>query len=239
MPAPRPFVLAARALAATRDLLYPLRCVGCGRFGEYLCAGCIERAPALEARPHCANCMAPWDEDLNCPRCFQWDALDGARARFLYDGAARRAIRALKYRNGRPLAPVLAELLAPLVNPGELVIPVPMHPSRQRRRGYNQAELIARHLPAAATHTGLLRARKTRAQFGLGATERRRNVAGAFRYEGPSFEGASILLVDDVVTTGATANECARELKDHGAGHVIALAFARANVDLADPQLCV
>ncbi len=225
--------LAARAI----DVLFPERCVGCGAFGTSFCGEC---EAALKLRPNparCPNCWAHWPGPDNCPRCFAWDALDGAVGAFDYEGSIRRAVRGLKYRHTKSLADVMARGVAPLLaaHPGATALPIPLHRSRLRSRGFNQAELLLLRAGWLPSEIQLFRDRNTRAQFGLSHGERRSNVRGAFRYEGPGLKGATVLLVDDVVTTGATANECAKVLKDAGAGRVIAVAFARASYAPALP----
>lgn len=129
----------------------------------------------------------------------------------------------------RNVAPLLAQ------HPGAVVLPIPLHRSRQRSRGFNQAELVLRRAGIDQPEGRLLRRKKTRAQFGLSQGERLANVRGAFAWEGPKLAGMTVVLVDDVITTGATANECARVLKDTGARRVFAVGFARANYDPALP----
>ncbi len=156
--------------------------------------------------------------------------LEGVRAAFEMAGAARNLVHSLKYRYYRAAAPVMGACL-----PGALegididrFFAVPLHPSRLKERGFNQSHLL---LEAAGWQagTGLTRVRKTGRQVGHALGERRKNVADAFAYSGPRLDGLAVALVDDVVTTGATAAECARVLKDAGARHVWALAFARAS----------
>lgn len=216
------------------DLLYPPRCAGCGAFGPLLCADCVAAIPRAAAPGHCLNCSAPWTGEHFCALCFGWKALDGAIAAFEHTAAARRAIHALKYDGVRGVAPLMAAEMAPLWNARfDSAYAVPLHRSRVRQRGYNQAEELLRVLGWPEGEGRLERQRKTARQVGLRETERRRNVAGAFRYTGPSLRGRTIALVDDVVTTGATAQECAAVLKDHGARAVSVIAFARAGWDAA------
>jgi ComF family protein len=148
------------------------------------------------------------------------------------EGVARRLVHELKYRHVRVAAPVMAHLMhgLPDLRPFDLALPIPLHRQRQRERGFNQAELLVRALgwPSAPA---LLRSRRTDQQVGKHLTERRRNVNGAFSYGGGPLTGMTVALVDDVVTTGATADECAKVLKDHGARRVVAVAFARASYD--------
>lgn len=158
-------------------------------------------------------------------------ALDRTLAVFEMNGAARNAVHALKYRYESALAVPMAALMAPLREqaPFDLAVAVPLHRSRQRERGFNQAGLLVRELGWPGLPGTLRRVRKTERQVGTRSSERRRNVADAFAYEGPPLDGLAIAVVDDVVTTGATANECARVLREHGARSVVAFAFARAS----------
>ena len=148
----------------------------------------------------------------------------------------RDAIHQLKYSDQSRLADPLAAYLIrwwemnPL--PTELVIPVPLHPRREKERGYNQAELLSRRLSAAIgiphETKSLSRTRYTRPQVGLGAIERQENVAGAFRCIDGEIAGRSILLIDDVTTTGATLEAAALALKRAGVREVWGLTVARA-----------
>lgn len=137
----------------------------------------------------------------------------------------------LKYRGVRPLATRMAEGMASLRESTsfDVAVPVPLHRSRSRQRGFNQSELILERLGWERPEGRLRRTRNTGHQVGKHQAERRSNVAGAFAYEGPSLAGLTVALVDDVVTTGATVNECARVLRDYGARRVFAFAYARAS----------
>jgi ComF family protein len=181
----------------------------------------------------CPNCLGLWEGGGSCPRCFPWEALDGAAAAVDMEGAARRVVHGLKYRGIRALAALMAGAMEPLAasHPVDAVLAVPLHRSRLRSRGFNQAEVLLDRLGWPVAEGRLVRRRKTSTQVGLRLRERRTNVAGAFSYAGPPLNGLRLGLVDDVITTGATANECARVLRDHGARSVTAFAFARANYD--------
>jgi ComF family protein len=161
----------------------------------------------------------------------------------VYDGSLREIIHALKYQRrtslARPLAALLLERCGLALAGAEAIVPVPLHRSRYRQRGFNQAELIARALPLRCANV-LERVRATRSQTDLPADERRENVRGAFAVKGGQsrcsswFSEKSVtvplfpVLLDDVATTGATLSECARALKAAGAREVRAVTVARA-----------
>jgi ComF family protein len=177
--------------------------------------------------------------------------VDRARAAGLYDGSLRAILHAFKYQGRRSLAGPLAAAMAradPQALSGvDFVVPVPLHPSRERERGFNQARDLALRLGAACIDA-LARVRPTAPQTSLSAARRRRNVQNAFalrpaprwswipRRRGRAVEGAVILLVDDVATTGATLDACARALKDAGAREVRALTAARAAAGPHSPR---
>lgn len=156
-----------------------------------------------------------------------------------YSGSLERAIGRLKYQGARPLAVPLARLMVSVLReePGfqpDLVVPVPLHRRRERSRGFNQSELIARELCRLEGWQGagrnLVRGRETPPQVGLDRIRRAENVRGAFAWVGPSLVGASVLLVDDVMTTGATLSACAMALGAGGATSVRGVTVARVGL---------
>ena len=168
-----------------------------------------------------------------CPRCRRTRRLiDQARAIGPYDGALRAIIHALKYEGRRSLARPLGRLMrergAAMLEGAAAVIPVPLHPSRRRHRGFNQATDLSRHLGTPVIHA-LRRVRATATQTGLPAGRRHRNVRDAFAATraAASLSGAVVVLIDDVSTTGATLEACARTLKQAGVAEVRALTAAR------------
>jgi len=172
-----------------------------------------------------------------CPGCLSWQAeIDGIRSPFRFDGVIRQAIHELKYRNLRALAGLLAQLLNHyLVSnsvPGEVLVPVPLHHKRLRERGYNQSRLLAQELGKLANlpvvDDCLVRQRHAPPQARTSTVdERRSNVADAFSCRDRRLEGKRVLLIDDVSTSGATLDACARGLKGAGATTVWGLVLAR------------
>jgi len=158
------------------------------------------------------------------------------RAVFAYDGIARKAVHQLKFRSGRFLAPVLGDLMRgalqrrPMV--ADVVVPVPLAPRRLRERGYNQALLLANEIAGSTggrLGSHVLERTERPSQRGLSATQRRLNLEGAVQVaRGAHVDGQRVLLVDDVMTTGATLSVCAEALAEAGAARVSALVFARA-----------
>jgi ComF family protein len=234
-----------RAGAGLLNTVLPPRCLKCGaavdRAGA-LCAACWP-ALAFLAPPLCACCGYPFEFDLGpgalCGSCAaEPPEYQRARAVLRYDDASRDLVLRFKHGDridsapafGRWLARAGAELLAE----ADLIAPVPLHWWRLFRRRYNQAALLASALAGAtgrpAVNDLLVRKRATPSQGGLGRAERRRNVAGAFAVHPRRRAGLGdkrVLLVDDVLTTGATAEACARALLKAGARAVDVLTLAR------------
>jgi len=218
------------------DLLFPPRCVGCGRVGVWLCDSCCAGLkPVLP--PVCPLCGRPAAQPRLCSRCRQTPLqIDGIRSVLYFDGALRAAIHALKYRRVQDLAGLLGGIMGDYWRdhpiPADVIAPVPLHPARERARGYNQAALLARGLAEAAElpvrDDLLARVRATAPQVKLGAEARRENVRGAFHCATGATVGLRILLVDDVCTTGATLEACSQALRAGGATAVWALTLARA-----------
>ena len=227
--------LLKRASGTLLDLVLPEYCVVCRREGSYLCAdGCEDELARLE-RPYCYLCASPRVPQL-CEVCRRAaPAFDSARAPFEFRGGARRMVHDLKYRQIRIAAPYIARLLAAYLErnpyPVDAYCAVPLHPRRERSRGFNQSELITRELsrltgvPVAA---GILRrTRNTPPQVSMATSgDRRRNIADAFECAADA-AGRRYMLIDDVVTTGGTMSACAQALKNAGASNVWGLAFAR------------
>ena len=202
---------------AALNLLYPPKCGLCGLLGdEAICSVC---AGSFQAK----------DLVLNSDHGLEF--VDHIAALYAYEGRASQAVLRLKYSRITSLAEPMARLIAEYAKDLNLLdfdafVPVPIHWTRRCFRGFNQSELLCEALPLDRVRTDLLRrTRATRSQTGLKPEERKRNLLGAFAGS-PNAKGMLIALVDDVLTTGYTAQECARALKEAGASEVVAIAFA-------------
>jgi ComF family protein len=226
-------------LDALWRLVFPARCLGCGRRDQVLCPGCRATITPLAAAV-CPCCASPERLGAPCRRCrARPGALDALVAATSYQGVVRQAILKLKFGQAHYLAPVLVEILVETLDrrplAADVLVPVPLSRQRQRERGYNQAallavELLRRHaLGGAALEAGVLeRVRHTPPQVRLRAPERRRNVREAFACPRPEVVNRQrVLLLDDVSTTGATLEACAAALKAAGASRVMALVVAK------------
>ena len=220
-------------LSALVDMFYPERCVGCDRrSNDVLCRGCFEALPRVGS-PTCGRCGLPTAfATFVCEACKNVDfGFESARAPLRYEGVGKEIVHSLKYRGYKK---IVARLAAPLMLDAlddgrfDAVVPVPLHRSRHRKRGFNQAELLARGVAAeinAPLSDTLEVVRSTRDQVELSAAQRRANVAGAYRASAPL--RGRVLLIDDVFTTGATMSACASTLILAGAKNVHALSLCR------------
>ncbi|MBN2289493.1 MAG: ComF family protein [Candidatus Glassbacteria bacterium] len=239
-----PGALKAAAEALT-DFFYPPACVCCSGSVEHreelLCRSCLEKVAPLGGPGHCPRCGMPVQgTEGACTFCKGLGSgLETALSAAWFLGPVPDLVHLLKYQGMHRLALTMARLMArhpaadSVIGPAEILVPVPLYFWRELRRGYNQSERIAAALAGACgkrLETGALaRVRNTRTQTRLSAVQRRSNVAGAFRVARPqAVQGRSVCLIDDVMTTGATASACAAVLKENGAGSVAAYTFARA-----------
>lgn len=217
------------------DLLFPRKCVGCGGAGSFLCVTCRASLP-WTVTPLCPRCQRPRPGGSLCADCQGQAALDGALVAFRFEGIIRQAVYHLKYRNLRALSPPLGELLADFLRdtgiPGDVLVPVPLHPKRLRERGYNQTGLLAdelSRLTGIEVGQGCL-TRRTMAMSQAMTTSiagRRENVAAAFGCIDDRLRGRRVLLMDDVTTSGATLEAAAAALRQIGVKSVWGLALAR------------
>ena len=239
-------MFAATVARSLLGLLLPPRCTCCGEPADSaggaitLRSACRRELAALAGQPSCPRCGRTVGPYASCSLCARKTPPFQAAVRIgIYDGPLSRMVQSLKYKGARHGIPLLSELLAAKLHQAgaaqevDLVTAVPLHWWRYWRRGFNQSLLLARGLRRrgleAPQRRVLVRTRDTRPQVGLSMTARRENVRGAFRVRRPAeVKGRRILLVDDVMTTGATAGECARVLRRAGARSVTVAVVAVA-----------
>lgn len=208
-----------------------------------MCEKCLEAPKPLTPEIFCVKCRTPFlreralDENGLCRLCAAGTAeFDAAYAWGGYDGVLKDLIHCFKFHGMRSLSAPLGGYLAeafPRSERLDAIVPMPIHWTRRMVRGFNQCELLAREL---SRHTGvpvaklLVRVKRTQKQSNLAGAKRRKNVKGSFgTADAEPIRGKRVLLIDDVLTTGATVNEAARELKRHGAARVAVLTVARVD----------
>jgi competence protein ComFC len=234
-----------RLLPKFLELLFPTRCVVCGSRGKLICDECLARFPDLDAE-FCIVCGKPAIGGFTHPACATRYTPERTLSGFWYYGPVPKVIRALKFKGIYPLAALLADLLVETLEERgisfgseTLLIPIPLSFWRKGKRGYNQADLLARGL-GNRLHLGVDSAilRKIKdveplGQKGTRSGERARRVKGVFAVpekKKTALKGRDILLVDDVLTSGATTREATRVLKKAGARQVWVLSFARSKL---------
>jgi ComF family protein len=254
----RTYVWASRAAESLFAVLFPSDCRICSapliRISRLpVCDECLDQMVPVRGKV-CSMCgervLSPYAVDaaadeLLCPLCHRIEPPFARAAAYgSYESGLRELIHLLKYNGVRPAANILGRMLADAISTLEpafadapvLVIPVPLHKTKRRERGFNQAELIARAALKFGSANGRLRLaddllrrqRETQSQIGLTSHQRRENMRGAFAVNGAeTLKGQDVLLVDDVYTTGTTASECARVLRRAGAARVWVATVAR------------
>lgn len=219
------------------DLLFPPRCAVCAKTGSRFCASCYQQSTFMQSIPHCTNCGDLLMKAGICTRCHSSQpAFEALCSLLLFEGTAQKVIHRLKYKNDLLLGETMADqMLGKILEKNwdiDDVCPIPLSKQRQRERGYNQAALLA--VPLAAQlglpcrRKWLYRKRHTPTQIGLDRSQRALNVEEAFSAVAMQVEGRTILLVDDVITTGATMQAAAFALKAAGAAAVYGASYARA-----------
>ena len=233
-------------LASFRDILFPKQCLGCDKGVHYrqvlsLCPACMGNIRFVR-KPYCTVCGKPFPKSAGknhrCGYCLNqaWH-FDRARGIVIYHGPIVAAVRLFKYSGKMYGLETFAALMEKyrqehFLEEPDLILPVPLHPKRLRQRGFNQALVLSRKFfPEHKENINpfiLQRHQWTQPQTGLSAAARRGNVRNAFRLNNPAeIQNRRILLVDDVFTTGATVNECARILRKNRAAAVEVFTFAR------------
>ena len=220
------------------DLFYPQRCVGCQGFGTWLCEECMRLIPRVEA-PLCTRCGGEVEDPTSrlCTRCRAAPLrIERIRSAVYFEGTLHKAVHKFKYKGvtalAEPLGRLMAEYWSSHPMPVDVLVPVPLHKNRLRRRGFNQAALLAHQLSREAhlevDEQTLVRQRATASQIDLNPEQRKKNVHDAFQCTTSALANSRVLLIDDVCTTGATLEACAVALQDRGTQSVQALTLARA-----------
>jgi ComF family protein len=244
-----------RVVCGLLDLLFPDECRVCGEALHAVsripvCARCLKEPEPLHAEFFCATCRtpfvnrAPLDEAGQCALCrLGLNGFDQVYSFGAYEGSLRQLIHLFKFERVQTLRKPLGSFLAlalPRETSFDAIVPMPLHWRRRWERGFNQSDLLAREIARrwhAPVRRLVRRKRATAPQAGLTSSQRRLNVRGAFAVRsGTRLDGMRILLVDDVLTTGATASACARALKRAGAAQVSFLALARRDRRSAVPD---
>lgn len=215
------------------DLIFPVRCTGCGREGEWLCASCAENIE-LNQKQYCPVCWRKSERGATCTDCHS--PLTGlyVAASYRSNPELAKAVKQLKYKFSESLAKHLGKLLAQdfLREADSVIIPIPLHRKRLRWRGFNQAELLAREVSeqlGLPLEDVLTRTKDTSQQAKLSREERLQNLEQAFalRPDAPELKGKNVILVDDVASTGTTLVEAAKALRVAGVAQVWGLVLAR------------
>ncbi len=220
------------------DIIFPPNCAGCGKWGEKYCAECLDNTRIIKP-PICEICGEPLGSSRKnlCDKCRNdGSGITAVRSWAFFEGPLQSAIHKLKYKQDVGLGGVLANPLIAMMSEYhwriDMVVPVPLDKLRKKERGYNQSALLAKPL---CWHTGLpyhpesvSRVKHTRQQVGLSRLERIENMKGAFKADPKIVGGKSVLLIDDVITTGATIKACASALLRAGASAAYGLTLARS-----------
>ena len=218
-------------------MIFPPVCGGCGKTGFRWCPVCQARVPRI-TEPVCEKCGIPVRHSGLCEKCQSSPPMYRLmRSWAVFDSPIQNALHTLKYRRniagfGDALAKQMADFVRSLHLPIDLIIPVPLSRKRLQERGYNQVALVARpmayELGWSYSTNVLWKMRETRTQVGLNMQERRENVSKAYQAHSSAVQRKSVVLMDDVATTGSTILACTEALLAAGAREVYALTIARA-----------
>jgi len=219
------------------DLLFPVFCINCGQEGEYLCSECLDLL-IYKKSLHCLKCKKQNTESSICPECISDYYINEIFIAGDYENKIlAKLIKGLKYKFVTDYAKILGDFLSNyLLEKSKvdfsniIIMPVPLHKKRWRWRGFNQsekiAEIISKNLNLDIDNQSLARIKHKKAQAKLNEKQRRKNIKNCFEFFGDNLKNKNIILIDDVTTTGSTLDECARILKDNGAGNIWGLVVA-------------
>ncbi len=227
------------------DLIFPKYCVNCKKFGDYLCSDCFSRL-SFDTKNICLVCGSPSYNGLTHPRCLKKYSIEGSFTGIVFNSVTKKLIYQFKYK---PYLIGLSSFLGDLfyesliqyeefskilkqAQNDIILIPIPLSSEKMRKRGYNQAEILAKELAKKFDLKAvncLERTRDTKSQVGLNKKDRQKNIKGAFslKKNSANFKNSRVVLVDDVLTTGSTFSEAASVLKHSGVRQVWAVALAK------------
>jgi len=223
------------------DVIFPIFCVGCGQEGGWCCEQCLNKIKG-DYMPSCPVCNRHNATGETCQSCLASSSLDGVTALFKYseDEMVGKLLKQFKYNYARGIEAVLQKIITNWggslfdkegKDRAVCLIPVPLHPRRERERGFNQSEILAKILgnrfSFSLDNASLKRIRYTKQQARLSGEQRRENLRAAFLWVNKKSPPDRVLLIDDVFTTGTTMQECARVLKQAGVKQVWGWVLAR------------
>lgn len=234
------------------DLIFPKYCVNCKKIGDFLCVNCFSRL-SFDTKNICLVCGRPSFDGLTHPRCKSTYKIEGSFTGVVFNQVSKKLIYQFKYKpylsglksfigdllyesliQNEEFNKILKPLQGKQVQDDIFLVPIPLSPAKYRKRGYNQAEILAKELSKKFDFPSLNlleRVKETKSQVGLDKEERKENVKGAFdiniKNKKLNLKNKNFILVDDVLTTGSTFSEACLALKHAGAGKIWALAFAK------------
>lgn len=216
-------------LDTVTSFIAPHECLACGHEGGLLCDFCI--ALLAQPVPRCYRCCRTDGGWATCKSCKKQSDLDAVQVATVYEGFAEAVVKKLKFERAYAAHKALARATLPLITLNSVIIPIPTANNRVRQRGYDQAVLISKELAKRSSSKCILGLKRlgNQRQTGSSRSDRKQQLVGAFEVRAKKLQGVErVILVDDILTTGATFEAAASVLKKSGVKHISAVAFARA-----------